>query len=180
MEAVCEGDVTLHKRTFANVNDEISKNPKFSKFQSLTSKVDITPNQYEGGLKTWECAMDLVSFLSKNFKFESTDRVLELGCGSGLPGIFCLMNGCHVTLQDFNSDVLSLITIPNAHYNIRNSSLSKFETKAEFVAGDWDDISSELDGTFDYILSSETIYNPENYKKLIRTFKAKIKEGGTM
>ena len=27
---------------------------------------DITPNVYEGGFKTWECAMDLASHLSES------------------------------------------------------------------------------------------------------------------
>ena len=35
---------------------------------------DITPNVYEGGFKTWECAMDLASHLS-----ESLSKGWELG-----------------------------------------------------------------------------------------------------
>ena len=30
----------------------------------------------------------------------STARVLELGCGVGLPGVFCALRGCAVTLTD--------------------------------------------------------------------------------
>lgn len=35
---------------------------------------DITPNVYEGGFKTWECAVDLASHLS-----ESLSKGWELG-----------------------------------------------------------------------------------------------------
>ena len=35
---------------------------------------DITPNVYEGGFKTWECAVDLASYLS-----ESLSEGWELG-----------------------------------------------------------------------------------------------------
>ena len=28
---------------------------------------DITPNIYEGGFKTWECSVDLASFLARKF-----------------------------------------------------------------------------------------------------------------
>lgn len=35
---------------------------------------DITPNVYEGGFKTWECAVDLASYLSG-----SLSKGLELG-----------------------------------------------------------------------------------------------------
>ena len=29
---------------------------------------DITPNVYEGGFKTWECSLDLASYLSNTFR----------------------------------------------------------------------------------------------------------------
>ena len=39
---------------------------------------DITPHIYEGGFKTWECSLDLASFLLE--KFNHHDRPSELGC----------------------------------------------------------------------------------------------------
>ena len=49
---------------------------------------DLLPGQYEGGLKIWECSEDLVRFLSQT-RVQSLQgkRVLELGCGAGLPGL---------------------------------------------------------------------------------------------
>ncbi len=38
--------------------------------QSVTASLstdDITPNIYEGGFKTWECSVDLASFLTNIF-----------------------------------------------------------------------------------------------------------------
>ena len=34
------------------------------------SNYDIEPNVYEGGFKTWECAVDLAAFLSRRLSTE--------------------------------------------------------------------------------------------------------------
>jgi len=63
-----------------------------------------------GGLKIWECTLDLLSFLAKeSFNFDGLD-VLDLGCGSGLLGIYALCHGArHVHFQDYVS--ISKLTI---------------------------------------------------------------------
>ncbi|KAF7357921.1 hypothetical protein MVEN_00838500 [Mycena venus] len=69
----------------------------------LDAPSDLVPGVYEGGLKTWECSLDLV------------------GCGTGIPSVYllsCLFSGdsnvnTHVHLQDYNASVLELITFPN-------------------------------------------------------------------
>ena len=61
-----------------------------------------------GGLKLWECAVDLAHFLCQRFGITSLDaqsgsavpsRVLELGCGQGLPGMLMLLAGSEVHFQ---------------------------------------------------------------------------------
>ena len=53
-----------------------------------SSATDLLPGQYEGGLKIWECSEDLVSYLSLNTpQALQGKKVLELGCGAGLPGL---------------------------------------------------------------------------------------------
>ena len=45
---------------------------------------------YEGGLKIWECSIDLATFLTSSIDFDVVGKkakVLELGCGAGIPGI---------------------------------------------------------------------------------------------
>ena len=87
---------------------------------------DLIPGVYEGGLKLWECALDLVQFLAESNLDFSRMRVLELGCGLGLPGIYTAMQGARsVDFQDYNAEVLKRVTIPNVILNvgskIRNS-----------------------------------------------------------
>lgn len=57
-------------------------------------------------MKLWESAVDLARFLLDRFCDGGRTgggmagmRVLELGCGHGLPGIVCALAGAHVTFQ---------------------------------------------------------------------------------
>ena len=45
------------------------------------SDSDLVSGVYEGGLKIWECSIDLVHFISRNPELFEGKRVLELGCG---------------------------------------------------------------------------------------------------
>ncbi|KAJ2843539.1 hypothetical protein IWW36_005529, partial [Coemansia brasiliensis] len=86
---------------------------------SGSAATDVIKNQYEGGLKTWECAIDLLGYLisHRQYIFAAYDspRVLELGCGTALPSLYLLSNlpNVKVCLQDYNRDVIELITLPN-------------------------------------------------------------------
>ena len=43
---------------------------------------------YEGGMKIWECSLDLVKYLSETVADLHGKKVLELGCGAGLDFVF--------------------------------------------------------------------------------------------
>ncbi|KAG0091146.1 hypothetical protein BGZ93_007041 [Podila epicladia] len=86
---------------------------------ALAGKSDLVKGVYEGGLKTWECALDLVAYLAENNGSYDGKKVLELGCGSALPGIYVLTqsSSVKVDLQDYNDQVLKLVTLPNVLLN---------------------------------------------------------------
>ncbi|KAF8939778.1 Histidine protein methyltransferase 1 [Dissophora ornata] len=86
---------------------------------ALAGKSDLVKGVYEGGLKTWECALDLVAYLAEQKENYDGKKVLELGCGSALPGIYVLTqsNSVKVDLQDYNDQVLKLVTLPNVLLN---------------------------------------------------------------
>ena len=50
----------------------------------LDAPSDLLPGVYEGGLKTWECSLDLVEYLESSGSFSeySGNRVLEVGTHS--------------------------------------------------------------------------------------------------
>ncbi|KAJ3115153.1 Histidine protein methyltransferase 1 [Phlyctochytrium bullatum] len=111
---------------------------------------DLVEGDYEGGFKTWECSLDLVSFLAgDNQALFSGKRVLELGCGSGLPGIFCMLGGAsHVDLQDYNEEVIRLLTFPNVLLNL---AASMGRTSAAYPVADGGGVPWKTDkkGTFE-------------------------------
>ncbi|KAF9990305.1 hypothetical protein BGZ75_002619 [Mortierella antarctica] len=86
---------------------------------ALAGTSDLVKGVYEGGLKTWECALDLVAYLAEQKESFDGKRVLELGCGSALPGIYVLTqsDSVKVDLQDYNDQVLKLVTLPNVLLN---------------------------------------------------------------
>ncbi|CAJ1849649.1 unnamed protein product [Sphenostylis stenocarpa] len=156
------------------------------------SNSDLIPGKYEGGLKLWEGSLDLIKALRSDMKAGLISfrgkRVLEVGCGHGLPGIFALLEGAAaVHFQDFNAEVLSCLTIPNLNANISGKSQASSSNlticdKAEvrFFAGDWSGIDKLLphvstddnrgDG-YDFILMAETVYSVSSLQILYNLIK---------
>jgi protein-histidine N-methyltransferase len=79
---------------------------------------DIRRRIYEGGLKSWECSIDLATYLSDTIT-DIPSKTLELGCGSALPSLMLFRKmleekkGGMLVLADYNLDVLKLVTLPN-------------------------------------------------------------------
>ncbi|KAG5300933.1 mitotic exit network interactor 1 [Histoplasma ohiense] len=99
-------------------------------------KGDLKPTVYEGGLKTWECAIDLAklvaaeeipSLLSDLAEGESGEvHVIELGAGTAIPSLSILYHllsqpapqdrprrSIRFVFADYNAAVLRLVTVPN-------------------------------------------------------------------
>lgn len=177
--------------------------PKFNlmideqKFETLP---EIQPGIYEGGFKLWECESDATQFvLDQNksilefLKSHNTEyigdapNVLELGCGSGLFGIACLLLGANtVTFQDYNCEVLKLWTIPNLALNLDN-----FCNKVAFVDGDWADFNMKklLDSEYlsskdiicskyDIIFGADILYETRNYMNIIKLIESNQTKNG--
>ncbi|BCS03818.1 protein-histidine N-methyltransferase [Aspergillus luchuensis] len=118
-------------------------------------KGDIKPNFYEGGFKTWECAVDLAKVLVDTDELAAStatgDRhIIELGAGTAIPSLSLFAQllsqpasgqqqqnkRTHFTFADYNSAVLRLVTFPNLlltwyHYTQSSPSPSEGEPKKE-------------------------------------------------
>ena len=91
---------------------------------------------YEGGRELWECAIDLVEWLAAHRRPSGT--VLELGCGRGLPGLWCLKRGAQqVVFSDYDADVLERYTRRDA---------ARVGGQCYFYAGDWRGLPAALSG----------------------------------
>ena len=155
---------------------------------------DLIPEVYEGGMKIWECAYDLVDYLATDDSIPVTGRrVLELGCGIGLPGIYSLVRGAEsVHFHDYNHEVLSCFTIPSVLANFRTGR-PKLRTgqpelktspalRTKFYYGDWADFATSHNASggnpYDIILTSETIYSASSQPKLLRALKKLTNQNG--
>ncbi|KAJ1899418.1 hypothetical protein LPJ66_002122 [Kickxella alabastrina] len=247
VDAIYYGQQRLWKRQIDDVQFQLAQQDSMDENESSLMRhaiakdknaSDVIKGVYEGGLKTWECSIDLLSFLVEHqdepHMALNGARVLELGCGTGLPSLHILKTapGAHVCMQDYNRDVLELVTMPNVLANTvlspaggsmgdemhadddtetceididfrrtqvlfgadtdkiigerevpeltpeetREADLrlldgTNIASRCEFVAGDWANIEEELrrqgrEHSFDLVLTSETIYDTDSYKRL--------------
>ena len=109
---------------------------------------DVLTGFYEGGLKVWECTLDLMNYLQRlndlnefinnivgtSSSSNNNINILDLGCGHGLAGIYAFLlfnnkmnNGNNISInnhnvkiffQDLNIDVLKYCTAPNLFLNL--------------------------------------------------------------
>lgn len=151
-----------------------------------TNKTDIVPGQYEGGFKLWECARDFVRFVHTGPATNTPrcwltgKRVLEVGCGHGLPGITALLGGAAcVHFSDYNEEVLQHSTIPNILRNCSSSSspsaspvIINSSSQVRLFSGDWaalaDHLKQHQHQQYDVILSTDTVYSLESIQSLLR------------
>jgi hypothetical protein len=119
-------------------------------------------------------------------------NILELGCGHALPSLavvkfldekyrqllldsnFKLKEiDVNIYLQDFNKQIIENITFENVKKFLASSGgIIKVNKRFKFAWGDWGRLYDTLPSNyFHLILTSETIYNPKNYFKLLNLFK---------
>ncbi|CAG8611575.1 15808_t:CDS:2, partial [Funneliformis mosseae] len=202
----------LYKRHLSDVKFQIAQEDELletsenenTKILILSTDNDVVQGVYEGGLKTWEGAFDLLEFLAKNtnnFEFEGK-KILELGCGSSLPGIYILTtkSPLRVDFQDYNEQVIKLVTIPNILLNTllcpnneqefsngtaeiyvsEDANLLDQLKKSRFFIGDWSGLTDIMNleseqEKYDLILTSETIYNADSIPKLYDVIKHSLR-----
>lgn len=154
---------------------------------------DLIAGVYEGGMKIWECALDLAKFLLADNALCSSKRVMELGCGVGLPGVCALLQGARlVAFQDYNVEVLRTRTIPTVFCNGALKSgqfqnVEEFSSVCQFCYGDWGMLVRKMSQNdcqwkhaFDVILASETIYCRDNYHDFLSALKYFLEPSGVV
>eukprot|EP00054_Salpingoeca_dolichothecata_P035197 m.4778 g.4778 ORF g.4778 m.4778 type:complete len:284 (-) comp5171_c0_seq1:52-903(-) len=172
---VAQIELSFRESSKQNEQEDLETNPIA---QSVTQKSDLIPGVYEGGLKVWECSIDLVEVLMTKSAELAKLRVLELGCGAGLPGLYALLQGASVVFQDYNEEVVRSVTIPNARLNVDTEGMKR----CKFFAGDWSLLKDPLstEGQFDLILTAETIYHDKTQETLIDLMQHCLKPTGSI
>lgn len=164
-----------------------SSRPHNATFSTARPPPHVSPPSMPptGGFKLWEGSIDLARYLVEHiFKNCTTTvhsiTVLELGCGHGIPGLVALLAGCTVDFQDYNAEVLEVLTSPTVLANWRaNRGLDAPPPPVRYYSGDWGSLGEVLqsdgDGSthleYDYIFTAETIYTLEGMKRLFTCIK---------
>uniref|UniRef100_A0A7S1EPR3 protein-histidine N-methyltransferase n=1 Tax=Timspurckia oligopyrenoides TaxID=708627 RepID=A0A7S1EPR3_9RHOD len=129
---------------------------------------DLVKGEYEGGLKVWECSLDLIQVLISDRVLQSdmkTLSILELGCGHALPMISHVQKHgnasaeCQVMFHDYNEEVLRDVTFPNVAINLGSEFVLN---QSQFIHGSWRAVEKyivENNCTFDLVLAAETVYD---------------------
>ena len=146
--------------------------------QQGSAPTDLIPGEYEGGFKVWECSIDLSRYIAKEQVLTRGMRVMELGCGQGLPGITGIVSGAEVHFQDYDGEVVDQLTIPVVMKNVArvNEGRGVCCCKPKFFSGDWGTLPGVLEehdllGTYDVVLTTETIYSLDSIPRLLACIK---------
>ncbi len=104
----------------------------------------------------WPSAEGLASYLVQKKLPLRGQRVLEIGCGLGLPSLLCARLGAQVETMDHHPGVASLLA--------RNCQRNQLRALT-FHLTSFQNTNTRL-GTYDLILGSDILYEPDLYPKL--------------
>lgn len=118
--------------------------------------------------KIWEASGLLATHLL-NLPPDPGQTMLEIGCGLGLAGIAAAKTGHRITLTEINPDALNFA---------RANALANGCPEIAIQKLDWN--APTLEGRFDTIVGSETVYRNEDIDGLAALFDRYLKPGGTI
>jgi len=124
------------------------------------------------GQNSWITADEYRDFFSL-IKLSSDKSVLEIATGSGGPAVFIVKEtGCHLTGIDINEEGVN-----NAKKLAEENGLSE---QTKFLQGDASESLPFQDGSFDVVVSIDSINHFKDRSKVLKEFKRVLKKGGQL
>lgn len=110
----------------------------------------------------WPAALGLAHFLAREYSTLEACRVLELGCGLGLPAIVAARVGATVVATDFHPDTGQWL-LHNAHLN---------QVVLAYLAADWGALTQMarppiVEAPFDLLIGSDLLYEKRHIPALV-------------
>jgi predicted nicotinamide N-methyase len=128
---------------------------------------DLVQSPETIGLAIWESSYVLSRYLEKNCRERLKNKqVVELGSGTGIPGITAVLLGAKVLLTDVE-ETLDLLR-ENVRRNIPSSALPRVDV---FCYNWGTDVSTLLPyrPPFDVIIASDVLYDEEGVNSLLKS-----------
>ncbi len=97
-------------------------------------------------------------------------RVLEVGCGLGLPALVAARGGADVLSTDWAEDAIALLR--------RNAAAN--EVALEARVWDWRSDPAELGAPFDLVLAADVLYETRNHEPLLRVLPELVAPDGQL
>jgi len=118
--------------------------------------------------KLWEASGVLASYLA-GLAPDSSQTLREIGCGLGLVGISAARAGHRITMTEIDPDALNFAQANALANGCPNLPIHRL---------DWN--APDLEGRFDCIVGSETVYRSEDIDGLSTLFDRYLNPGGTV
>ena len=118
--------------------------------------------------KIWEASGVLASYLT-GLPPNPMKTMLEIGCGLGMVGIAAARTGHRITMTELNPDALNFA---------RANALANDCPQLAIERLDWN--APQLNGRFDTIVGSETVYKTEDIDDLEAMFDRYLNPDGTI
>ena len=104
----------------------------------------------------WRSGVALARFVASSAVADL--RVVELGCGLGLPSLVAASRGASVLATDFEPEALELVA--------RNAASN--DVSVETMLVDWSSAESLVErGPFDLVLAADVLYDPDAVEPLL-------------
>ena len=140
-------------------------------FENLLSKgedhEDVRDERIPYWADLWPSSIALSNYIIQKSIIQPGSKVLEIGCGVGLPGIVAGLHGAKVVFSDYIQEALDLA---QKNWNL-NTNLS-----AEFVRMDWREPDPAINA--DVILASDIAYEQKSFDDLIKAFRVLLSPAG--
>ena len=100
------------------------------------------------GNKVWNASLMLMEYF-KHEPPKKGSRILEVGCGWGITGVYCAKNfGCHVTGLDIDESVFPYMQL---HADINR-------VKVENVRSSYEKVSSKMLAEYDWVIGGDICF----------------------
>ena len=153
-----------------NIRIAMPENPE-KLFEELLDKdkhhEDLSDERIPYWGELWPSAMAMAEFIFENPALIKGKKIIEIGCGLGLPGIAAGICGGYVTQTDYMSASVKFATF-NWALNL--------ESKPESKKLDWRKPGKTT--SFDVLLASDVAYENRSFKPVISAMKSLTRKDG--